>query len=65
MSHTTADADAVMVKFNEVFRSLSSAVKDMQQIGYEVKFDFKKNKLTAICDGSPLISLYVDNTPNE
>lgn len=54
--------DDTVIRFNETLRAFSLAVKDMTQAGYNIDFEFKKNRLTVIRDGVPVNSLYVDNS---
>jgi hypothetical protein len=53
--------DDAVVRFNEALRNFSISVKEMNQAGHNIDFDYKKNRLTILRDGVPVNSLYVEN----
>ncbi|WAX21619.1 hypothetical protein [Stenotrophomonas phage RAS14] len=57
--------DDTVVRFNEALRNFSLSVKEMNQAGHNIDFDYKKNRLTILRDGVPVNSLYVENVASD
>lgn len=57
--------DDAVVRFNEALRNFSMSVKEMNQAGHNIDFDYKKNRLTILRDGVAVNSLYVENNSTD